>query len=91
MLSAYDLSVVVFTNPHCGPCLLQQRELQHIPVPVLMVDIVQWPRIGSRYGVASLPCVLIVKHQSIVERWDGLTPKNELLQTIAHYSSPNSD
>lgn len=51
--------VVDFTASWCGPCKAIEPILEDLPLDVVALDIDDNPRVASRYGVLSLPTVIL--------------------------------
>mgnify|MGYP003334754579 CR=1 FL=1 len=71
-----DRSVVLdFTAPWCTACkallpTLLEFEKTHA-VPVLSVDVDDWPEVAERFGVLGLPTVLRVDRGRVTARHTG--------------------
>jgi thioredoxin 1 len=51
--------LVDFTAPWCGPCKAIEPILEELPLDVVTLDVDDNPKVASRYGVLSLPTVML--------------------------------
>lgn len=90
MLDAYasEPVLIYFTSMMCGPCKLQKQELSAArkmmdrELKILAIDTEKWPHVGSRFEVAKLPCLLVMKDKQVLMRLDGLTKAEDLLKQV---------
>ena len=73
-----------FWAPWCGPCRMVApivdeiaRERKDIKVGKVNVD--EQPELASRFGVMSIPTLVVMKDGKIVNQAMGARPKNALL------------
>ncbi|GLI07392.1 thioredoxin [Paenibacillus tyrfis] len=91
-----ELTLVDFTAVWCPPCkrlipLLEElgQELGE-SVTILKVDVDASPNIAARFGVMSMPTVILLKDGEPVERLVGLRPKETYRSLIAKHSAAAS-
>jgi Thioredoxin len=86
-----DESILLyFTSGTCGPCHLQKKELVTVQsivgkdaaLKVLTIDTKKWPHTGTQFAIGKLPCLLVMKNKQIINRFDGLTHADELVQKV---------
>ncbi|WP_372791127.1 thioredoxin [Paraconexibacter sp.] len=76
--------LVDFWAPWCGPCriiapALQQLAAQHAGrVKVVKVNIDEEPALASRFGVASIPTMVVIRGGAEVDRIVGALPAQAL-------------
>lgn len=81
--------VVEFTAPWCRPCqaiepFLVDLEREHEGrVRVAQLDIDQDLRTPARYGVLSLPTVMVFDGGEVVETIDGAQPRRRYAEAVA--------
>ncbi len=67
-----------FYDETCPPCRVLEPRLERVAeqyagrVPVYRVDVQQDPAAAQRFGVMSIPTVLVFRAGAVVERLDGL-------------------
>lgn len=87
-----DLPVLVdFWAPWCAPCRMVAPVLEEISkeyqgkIKVCKVNVDESPELASRYGIMSIPTLLVFKGGIIVEQAVGAMPKQDLEKLIAPY------
>ena len=81
--------IVDFWATWCGPCkmqgaLIEQKLVpEHPEIEVLKVNVDEEPGLAARFGVMSIPTLLLYKDGQLVEQLVGLTKPDELLAKLA--------
>jgi thioredoxin 1 len=76
--------IIDFYQASCAPCRVLEPRLAHVAgryrdaVPVYRIDIDRDLPLAKRFGVMSLPTVLVLHAGREVERLDGLITDNDL-------------
>ena len=90
-----DLPVLVdFWAPWCGPCKLMGPIIEELAkefegkVKVVKLNVDENPQTAQKYGIMSIPTLIIFKNGQIAEQLIGLRPKEEISQKLqAHTAS----
>lgn len=68
----------------CGPCKMLSPIIDEIAeeredINVIKIDIDQQPELAAQYGVMSVPSLFVIKDGQVVNRANGVRPKQQIL------------
>ena len=83
-----DIPVLVdFFATWCGPCkmmepVLEQLSEENTNVKFVSVDTDEAERLAIKYGISSIPCMILFKNGEEADRSIGAVPKAKLAEMI---------
>jgi thioredoxin 1 len=90
-LNQKEVTLVDFSAPWCTPCKALLPILEHLDrehgkrLSILKVDCDESPGLASRFGVMSMPTVILFHKGEPVEKLVGLRPKSVYDAALARY------
>jgi len=79
-----------FWAPWCGPCRMTEPILEKLAketvgkLVIAKINVDQNPLISSKYGVRSIPTMMVFRDGKTIDQWVGALPEQLLRQRIAH-------
>jgi len=89
VLQSSEPVVVDFWAEWCGPCRMIAPALDEISgalgdkVKIVKLNVDENPNIAAKYGIMSIPTLLLFKNGEIADRQVGAAPKQKLQQWIS--------
>ena len=90
----YDLMVVDFWAPWCGPCVVMAPVIEELAeeyagrVTFGKLNTDENPTTTERFGVMGIPTLVILQGGNEVERIVGAVPKQEIRNVLDPYLQP---
>ena len=77
-----DLTLVDFYADWCGPCKMLGSVLETIDLNVIKIDTDEHQELAQKFGVMSIPTVLIYKDKELKTKFIGFKSKEEINELI---------
>lgn len=81
-----DKCLVDFYADWCGPCKMLGAVLESIEeelgLPIIKINTDKFPELSAKFGVMSIPTVILMESSKEVKKHIGYMPKEEILEFI---------
>ncbi len=84
VIQASGKALVDFWAPWCGPCKMQTPILEKlvasgdVKAKILKLNTDENPEIAQKYGIVSIPTLILFENGKELERYVGVQPENVL-------------
>ena len=76
-----------FWAPWCAPCRMvaptvEEIESERVDIKVGKINVDEQPELANKFGIMSIPTLVVMKNGKIVQRVSGVRPKNTILEML---------
>ena len=76
-----------FWAPWCAPCRMVAPIIEEITgerpdIKVGKINVDEQPELASKFGIMSIPTLVVMKNGKIVQQVSGVRPKNAILEML---------
>lgn len=76
-----------FWAPWCGPCrmvipIVEEIARERSDIKVGKINVDEQPELASRFGIMSIPTLVVMKNGKIVNQTAGARPKSAILDML---------
>ena len=87
VLESEKTVLIDFFADWCGPCkmlspIIEQFAKENEKVKVVKINVDELPDLAGKYGVRSIPTLVVIKNGEEVNRSVGLIDKSEILELV---------
>jgi thioredoxin 1 len=91
LLSKHEYSLLYFTASWCGPCKSTSPIVEGVSVLMnerlntIKVDVDSMQNVAGDYGIRSVPTLMLVKNEEIIDQRVGGLPSQQLIQWLEQH------
>ena len=79
--------VVDFWAPWCAPCRMvaptvEEIASERVDIKVGKINVDEQPELANKFGIMSIPTLVVMKNGKIVQRVSGVRSKNTILEML---------
>ena len=76
-----------FWAPWCAPCRMvaptvEEIASERVDIKVGKSNVDEQPELANKFGIMSIPTLVVMKNGKIVQRVSGVRPKNTILEML---------
>ena len=76
-----------FWAPWCAPCrmlvpIIEEIVSERPDIKVGKINVDEQPELASKFGIMSIPTLVVMKNGKIVQQVSGVRPKNAILEML---------
>ena len=92
LLSQHEYSLLYFSASWCGPCKTMSPIVEGVTrlmddrLNAIKIDIDSTPTIAADYGIRSVPTMMLVKNNEIIDQRVGGLPPQQLMQWLEQHT-----
>jgi thioredoxin 1 len=91
ILESGQVALVDFWATWCGPCIMLGPVIEELAddfegrAIIAKLNVDENPNTAGKYGIRSIPTMLIIKNGQVVDQLVGALPKNMIAKKIEEY------
>ena len=82
VLQAEKPVLIDFYATWCGPCRMDEIAEEYQNYQICKVDVDESPELAQKFGVMSIPTLVVLKQGKVITQNVGALPKNAILDLL---------